>query len=384
MIGMAMRLMTGGLIGGGGTDLLVVLGPLIAICAICGVYQCSKFRIRDVGCIKRCLRATGVDEYDDFEVMIVVHDVKCTFKNKVDTVVRITAGSNVCETDSSNKQVFQQPFSLWVEQGTQDVVVDLLDRKTVLATYKMNVMKDILKDAKENPDKFREKTFVMAQKAKGCVSPKVKLTVAFDDLIDEAEKGVLSGLEVSAETQFMLRQQLNKAQKEQSDKAPSTTMPSKTGSKDELEKTAEGQKKNAPSGEVGLLSTGCQGPLIQFSSWGSKSNVYAAIQGPPDTKKYQMAIWNSERSFEKGEKPATQVDMLRVESVQGDPKRNEIFTVVYYDKDKVKQTVMFQRVDRPRDVWVEMFLLLIRKVRQEREEKGKSGDKEKKKKKDGK
>merc|ERR1719464_1415166 len=137
-----------------------------SIVAICGISSCMKFRMRDCTCIKKWMRMTGSDKFDDFEMMMLVHEVQCTTsKSKLTTLVRVTAGMQVVETDESNKGIFQQPLSIFVEQGTDVVNIELLnyrDRK-VLAGLKLDIMKDIL-DRKEGR---HEQTMPMKQKNKG-------------------------------------------------------------------------------------------------------------------------------------------------------------------------------------------------------------------------
>ncbi|CAE7418911.1 unnamed protein product [Symbiodinium natans] len=73
----------------------------------------------------------------------------------------------------------------------------------------------------------------------------------------------------------------------------------------------------------------------------------------------------------KGDEPMLEVDLLKVLSVQPDPARNEVFIINYVadSKNKVKQRLTFSRIDRARDIWVEMFTLLITMIREEKESK---------------
>ena len=45
----------------------------------------------------------------------------------------------------------------------------------------------------------------------------------------------------------------------------------------------------------------------------------------------------------------------QVLSVQPDPARSEVFIINYLEKNKVKQRLTFSRIDRSRDIWVEML-----------------------------
>ena len=54
--------------------------------------------------------------------------------------------------------------------------------------------------------------------------------------------------------------------------------------------------------------------------------------------------------------------MLKVQSVQADPTRTNVFVVNYFDEHRVGQRLTFRRIDRARDVWVEMLQLVITKA----------------------
>merc|ERR1719479_677532 len=103
MIGLVMRSVMGDSLGMCGA----ILMPIIAVAAICGIVHCCNCKMRDCGCIKRCLRRMGTDPFDDFEIMILVHSAKFTSKSKSHKLVRIIAGDQVAETDSSSDANFQ-------------------------------------------------------------------------------------------------------------------------------------------------------------------------------------------------------------------------------------------------------------------------------------
>ena len=63
--------------------------------------------------------------------------------------------------------------------------------------------------------------------------------------------------------------------------------------------------------------------------------------------------------------PTHEIDLLHIQSVQPDPTRTNVFVVTYYNKDskaRVSEKLVFRRIDRARDVWVEMLQLLITKA----------------------
>merc|ERR1719353_1500165 len=99
--------------------------------------------MRDCSCIKRCFRCLGIDKFDDFEMMVVVHEALYTSAaTKMSTMVRITAGPQSVQTDPNSKGNFQQPLTVFVEQGSGHIQVDLLDSsKRVLAKLSLDTVR---------------------------------------------------------------------------------------------------------------------------------------------------------------------------------------------------------------------------------------------------
>jgi len=345
MIGLVMRMAVGDSLGMCG----MILGPLIAIAAICGIMQCCTCRLRDCRCIKRLFRMTGVDNFDDFEMMILVHQVTFTSSSKVETYVKVRAGEHVVHTDPDPGGLFQQALCVFVEQGTQQVKFELLNTSDkVLAELKMDVMKDILKEenGESGPTKVVEKMFVMKQKNKHVLNPRMKLTFSPEGP-GEAEKALLSGINASSETEWMLQQQLAKVSEEQG----ALPKPGEQGS------------------EIALLAKGCFGPLEQFGTLGSKRPIYVGVLGPPRRKKFSFHIWDSERSYQQDKPPNECIDLLRISAVAPDPGRADVFMLSYLDKDKQHHKATFNRIDRGRDVWVEMLQILVTKVHEDYKDK---------------
>lgn len=357
MIGLVLRGLGFGLPGEG----LCVgfVASLMAVCAFCGIHRCMKLRMRDCGCIKKWMRATGADKFDDFEMILLVHEVFMTNTKKVSTIVRVTAGVQTVQTDESNKGIFQQPLSLFVEQGTVSIDVELLDARgrKVLAFLKLDPMQDFLRPKQP----MKEKVLPMKQKSKGVLNPRIKLTVLVDS-DSEAEKGLLSGVDLGTEANLMLRQQLHKVLQEEE-------------LRDSLEDAEEchGQS-SVPSGlsDLALLAKGCCGPVEMFGAWGNKDSVYVGVRGPPDYKRYYLGVWKGQEPFERGCKGSPEIDLLKVTGVQPDPGRTEVFVLNYLDGHKVKKRLTFRRLDRARDVWVEMFQLLLKMMHEQKDQKKKT------------
>jgi len=357
MIGILLQLFG---IGGSGLPgescFAVILGMCVATCAFCGFYKCTMFRCRDCYCCKRFMRVTGTDKFDDFEITVVVHEALFTAsKLKLCTKVRVKAGAHVVQTDESSKGIFQQPLQIFVEQGTRTIDVELMDsrEKKVLAVKKLDVEKDVLN--REGKDKLQDILYSMKQKSKGLLNPKIRLTVLFEG-DSAAEQGLLKQMDCSQESNLVLRHVQQMAE-DACDLQHSMI--------DE-----NGEIKPIPMSELELLVKGCAGPVDKFGSWGSRSTVYVGVQGPPDAKKFTLGIWRNQGDFASGAKPDTEVDLLKVLSVQPDPhpRRSEVFVIQYVDPaDKLKKRLTLKRIDRSRDVWVEILTKLIKLLHDEKD-----------------
>jgi len=314
-----------------------IIAAIGAIFAICGCIRCLRCRLRDCGICKRFLRATGHDKFDDFELMLLVHEAKFERSHaKVQTVVRVTAGRHHVRTDPNSNGIFQQPLNISVEQGTEKVNVDLLDNyDRVIATLRLDVMENLLKPENHRP----ESTYTMKEKVKGIRNPKIKLTVNIEHERD-IEKGLLC--EGSSDLDSLVRLQLSKARKGRSDG-------------DNLS-------------ELQVFQEACSGPLEMFESLGNTTKVYVSVLGPPVSRRWILAIWEDEQDYKHKKGAMIEVDMMKIQSVQADPTRHHVFVVNYYDESRVPQTCTFRRTDRARDVWVEIMHQLVQTIREVRQE----------------
>merc|ERR1719215_1432184 len=152
---------------------------------LCGCYYCVRIRCRDFACIKWLLRSSGHDQFDDFELMVLVHEVLFDRKeDRLSTLVRITAGMHEVKSDTNSKGIFQQPLHVSVEQGTTHLIVDLLDRgQRVLAQLSLDIRRDIL-----GPMSLLapEQVYAMRQKNRGVLNPRAKLSISVQSS-DDAE-----------------------------------------------------------------------------------------------------------------------------------------------------------------------------------------------------
>mmetsp|Transcript_15259 Transcript_15259/g.43240 ORF Transcript_15259/g.43240 Transcript_15259/m.43240 type:complete len:350 (+) Transcript_15259:105-1154(+) len=316
--------------------------------ALCGCYRFRNCRCRDFPCVKRILRWCGCDRFDDFSIVVVVHEALYSLAGSKNVMaIRLAAGRHKVSTDESNNGRFHQPLELFVEQGASDILVELVDarRKTTVASLKLDIMKDVLAPT-EGYATVREREYAMKPKAKGIVNPRVRLTIR-RDMLGAEEEGLLAGLGVSSpESTLMLREQLHKVAQQADTK-----------------RAAEPQQLS----ELELLVRGVAGPLEAFGKWGRVDTVYVAARGPPAHKKFTLGIWSDQRAHDAAKPMLDELEILRIESVVADPSRDDVFLLSYIQPDKVRKRMTFRRVDRSRDVWVDMLSLLIRKIREERE-----------------
>jgi len=331
-------------------------GPL-AMCALlggcvglCGCIRCAGVfracRLRNCALLKHFLLCIGYDSFDDFELMVLVHDATFTSveKEKV-TVVQATAGAHTVRTNPNPNSVFQQPLHILVEQGTEHIVVELLsDTDQLLATMQINVNE--IHNDKTNLEP--EISYAMQQKSKGCINPRIKLTMAIT-----AEEDGEMGFQGDGKQgdrrplNILVRQQLKKA------------------------KQMYGGATEGVS-EMDVLKEACTGPLELFKGLAQSQRVWVAVTGPPKSKKWALGLWMHQADCEAKDYPVEEVPLLKIQSIQPDPQRNHVFVLNCVDQTGRRQSLTFRRVDRSRDVWVEILHLLVLKAREQEQAKKES------------
>jgi len=253
-------------------------------------------------------------------------------KEKMTTAVRVVAGSHHVKTDDSSNGIFQQPLHIFVEQGCKTIQVEWVDSSgRVLGVKSLDVKNDVLATAGLGEERF----YSMKKKAKNVLNPRIKLTlgVSTDQDADQCIAGCSNDLG------DLVRLQLAKAR-------------------------GAGQLTQGDDlSEIQLLKQACAGPLEVFEGLGQTHSMYAAMVGPPTSRRWFLGLWQDKTTFESGDHPNTEVDLMRIESVQADPTRHHVFIVNYYDACRVRRILTFRRVDRARDVWVEMLRLMVQQVR---------------------
>lgn len=282
------------------------------------------------------MRSIGADQFDDFEIMVIVHEATFASTTKRTTRIRLSAGLQQVQTNVSTKGIYQEALQLTVEQGTQDLLIELLDGRSVIANMKIPILERIIQG---KPIIEQEQT--LRPKIKGLANPKLKLTIHKDTDLD-AEKSLLSDMNLSKGSEMLLQQHL-------------LLVP----------KSDEANEK--PLSAIQTLAVGLKGNLEMFGFLGSREVVHVAIRGPPAQRRYALCIFKDEKDATKSAKPALEVDFLKILSVQDDPGRPDVFQIHYMDARKCQQHLAFRRLDLPTGTWVELISKLIKLIREERD-----------------
>lgn len=274
----------------------------------------------------------NIDKFDDFDLLVLVHEAIMDRKDdKLETIVRITCGRHTVHSDKSKTGIFQQPLTVSVEQGNAEVRVDLLDKSShVIAQMKLDIMKDLLARESMPP----ETVFPMRTKSKGVRNPRLKLTLDVQEGDDIEEGGADSLVHQLSQVDYMVEQHMAKYK--------GTLQPSSDDA----------------------LNSACSGPLELFEGLGSTDTMFVGILGPPRSRKFAFGVWANDREYANAVAPRIQVDLLKIKSVQSDPERPNVFQLNYFDDARIARRLVFRRIDRPRDVWVELLQRIISRTHQ--------------------
>lgn len=270
--------------------------------------------------------------------MMLVHQVTldASEKKRMHFVVRVSAGRQSVRTDAHCNGVFQQPLHIEIEQGIRSINVELLDEQKmrkpkVLATLEFDVLQDIL-----GGDQQAEVQYAMQEKAKGVSRAKVMLSM----VMHNEDSPLASINQDGAQLDVLMNAHMSKA-----------------------------QQRAGASGEhceIETLKLAGSGPVENFEKMGKTQAVYIGIAGPPESRKWHLGIWHCEKDMLDKKPPLHDVDLLKVESVVPDPSRHHVFVINYFDSDRLRKAVTLRRVDRARDVWVEILHLIVQKAREEK------------------
>lgn len=294
------------------------------------------------------LRLLGFDSFDDFDLLVHVHEVSMEHKTSHMRIsVRLSAGHQKVSTDKSSRGIFQTPLLVHVEQGTPSLGIDLISESgAVIASHKLRIDKDILRPPASS---LNERWFPLTVKnSKDLLKPKIKLTLCVSS--GSEEDGLFLGKD--PHTAYLLKRQFFLAEQQVGDRSEAGPWP-RDGAQQEIE----------------VLKQACTGPLEMFGNFGNTEKRHAGVLGPPLSRRWVLAFWKDLEDFERKKEACAEIDMLRIHGVQGDPSRADVFVISYYDDKRINKKATFRIIDRPTKVWVEMIQLLLRTARQWRKEK---------------
>mmetsp|Transcript_37192 Transcript_37192/g.78932 ORF Transcript_37192/g.78932 Transcript_37192/m.78932 type:complete len:362 (+) Transcript_37192:328-1413(+) len=356
MIDIMMRLMGVPIPSGGG-----LLAGLVACCAIYGIYKLSQCRLRHCPCFRWCLRVSGSDSFSDFELMIFVHEITFTAcDQRMPTKVRATAGDQEVCTDVSRNKQFHQPLLLLVEQGSESLLLEVMDAKRGRPVAKLDL--DVVELLK-NKQLGQKRNFAMKELSKQVCDMRLCLTFQDNSKSDE-EQGLLVNTmlndnddSMDDETKMMMKAHLQSAQQElQEEEDEASHLP------------PEVQK-------MRIIAKGCCGKIELVGGWGGKTEQYMAVQGPPEFKKFKLAIWASEQDYEKDQAPVKEIQLLRVRGVAPHPQSDQAFVVSHFLSPERKEDLLLYSLDRNRQVWVESLSLLVKMMHEMRNDDKKGSSK---------
>lgn len=298
----------------------LVVAPCLAVCAILGVCQFGA-GLREIRFIKSALWALGIDQFEDFVLLVTVHELVLGSKGQEDhgkMMVRLTAGPQQVATDYSRDGRYKQALSLLVEQGTQAILFEALDSQSkVLARLRFDVKTQIL----EAEEDIYQQVFPMKQRNKKATNPRLLLSMRQD-----------------------------------------------SGEESSLVELGLGQRysQEAPPSELEQAVRKVWGP-VQWLSERGEEKVHLAVVGPPTQRKWTLGLWETQYKFQKGQQAKVSVDVMRISGVYPDPGQKDVFVVSYTTPDKKQQALQFRKAERPRDAWVDNMVTCIQQIRQDLE-----------------
>jgi len=320
----------GGLQNQSGLTVLLLAAAAAVLCTCCGAcWFCGIWRLRDIKCMNWLLMRVGFDVFEDFDLVVHVHEVTYKAAKKLKLRVRLTAGQEAVTTSKSSKGSFQVSLHMLVRQGTQYLIVEVIsESEVVLAQHKLHIDLDILQQRR-----VQDKLFNMKPKFRALNNPAVRLTLQCCR-VNDVEEGILSSRDPEVVKQ-----------RDQRDKP-------------------DWSKDWSNTNDTEALSRACRGPVEVFGSFGNTTKRFVGIEGSPGAQRFVLGIWNDEHECEARLDAQLEVDILRIESVQADPGRFDVFVVHYFDHRGVSRKLTCRIIDRPAKMWVEMLHNVITRARE--------------------
>lgn len=337
MIGLVLDMALGR--GGGGCFACIfALGAAFLLC------RCCRCRLRSLGCIRVLYRFLRIDTFPDVKLSVVISEVSFT-GDCSETFVRITAGDEVHETQHSTDGNYRESCELYVAQGTEVILVELCDSwGYTKATLPLDPIADLRLDSQDCG--FEKQTVAMddVEGSEDVTRARIQMAFYGESFADDTRFAHI--LEhVQEEDRVLVEQQLLMTYK-----ANYGSLDPESGGPTEFE----------------LATKTCSGPVKIYGGWGSTREVYIAVLGPPRSADWVLGVWPDQESFEKGRDAQEKINLLRVLSVQAEPTRKDVFVVNFMVTRTQKQRLVMERIDRSRDVWVDMIKVVVNYVHERR------------------
>lgn len=317
-----------------------------------------RCRLRNIGCVRRCLRCTGVDRFDDFEIETIVHEVQYPGRNteKKTLIVRIVAGHQHIQTEASNDGRFHETLDvLVVEQGVPTLDVCLCDSGgRVVYRAKLDPKKDLLDLPAEA---LIERDLHLREKV-------------------GSQRGMKLGQKVTVKLTFKKPGQEgagNKVTQRAAEEGRELTLSTQL----HFSKVASCLDPGAD--ELRILARACAGPVeltenqgLRAWRWGKKRSAWFAAVGPPVERRWILGLWPDEVSWQEGQTGEMEFEVMSTSGVSPDPHSANVFGVRYMSNG-IRQELRLGHVDRSRDVWVEVIQLFVERIHATKRKRGDRG-----------
>jgi len=252
----------------------------------------------------------------------------------------------------SNMNAFLQPVSIFIEQGCELLLFELVNRsgKQVLATLQLDP-NDLVTGSEVMG--FDERVYTMTPCHRGILQVRITLTVRSEEFEDSSpfmemihnihEEDLGVGLMVQNELQAVYNKEHGYASSH-------------------LVNEEEARHLD----QFALAIAACRGPVLLYGIWGRVENAFVAVVREPG--QISFGIWKDESSYQSGKRPRERINVLKVVSVQPETSSEDCFLLNVMVARGVKKRYRFERVDRSRDVWVDLLTLVVDAVRRKRDE----------------
>jgi len=360
--------------------------PMALFCVGCCAASYLWHKLKQIRIVKMCLRCIGGSKFDDLWLTIVVHEVITEIRDSI--AVRIRAGSYEVMTEYISPVAggtFQETLNLFVEADADEVVVEVLCTRGLVAKTTFSVVKDVIKVGENG---VFEKVFKLRPKMRGVQSATATLSLVAtqeEDGVDYYDPPDIF------DDAWLVERQLERLKKEMEKEEGHQVTEIQVLKKvcygpldifdslgerrhvfvavlDPRTKYAEQRLRTAGNAVIAPNAIGLQIPTSQASERSSSSSrkqprgesAEAIADAEARTKpKWRFAIWDSKAKWEACAIPTQEIDLLRISSVQDDPDQRNSFVIKYFDESRQPQEMHFRRIERSRAIWVESLRNII-------------------------